>query len=1259
MAAECPNPERLLGFLNGSASESDSQEVARHLELCAGCERRLEELIGGVADLRQLPATLAPSPSPVFDRMMQQLRNSDPGKLAKDAAVDLPALPGVIHYFGDYEILGELGRGGMGVVYRARQVSLNRVVALKLIAAGQLAAPSEVRRFRTEAEAAARLDHPNIVSIYEVGQHEGRHFFSMKLVEGRPLSNRLPELRAQLSHRQLALLLARIARAVHYAHQRGVLHRDLKPSNILVDESGDPHLTDFGLAKMLADGSDLTHSQAIIGTPNYLSPEMAAGRAKEVTTAADVFSLGAILYEMLAGQPPFAAENVAATLNLVLTGEPRQLRTQNPSVPLDLETISLKCLAREPSHRFDTALELAEDLERFARGEPILSRPVTPVERAWRWARRRPALAILVAALHVVFALGLAGIFVEWRRAEQNADHAEQALIRLELEQADALLQTADDAKGLAQLARVLRRQPDNRVAAERLLSALTLRPIALPVAPLRHDPPLKSWQAASLPGIKTTFPFCFPGSVAAVNFSPDGRYVVTASEDGTARIWDALDGQPVGQPLKHAAEVLWADFSPDGRRIVTASMDHTARVWDAETGAPVSPPLRHTNLVWHASFSPDGQEVISASEDGTAGIWDATTGKMRQAFLYHPKPLRYAAFSPDKCYLVTAERGDSVYVRDRATLKLVRTATQILPRDSGRPFPQFDLTGDQLLTLHRESVRLYDLGNPSLKPVAFWGPILIRATDFLPEGDRLVVAAGNTVRILEAPGQRLAATFLHLSSVLALQASPDGERLLTASADRSARLWDFQRPDRALTTLSHDTPVVAARLSADAGRVVSVPSEDRAWLWQMPTSRAMFVCSNEATVRQAWFSPDGRQVLSAAWPGAALWETASGRRLSGPTDPQLPAFHCFDVHFGPDGPRMVRVANPRGDPRPPALPISKVRIDNAEIPETPGVTLTHDKKVLDARFSPDGRTIVTASSDHTAAVWEAASGKRLFTLAHEAAVNSVAFSSDGNWIATGDNSRSARVWSAATGLPATEWLRHGGRIKLVLFDPTGTRLATAGDNNTIHLWSPQTGAELTPRLMHLDSVPRRQNWCFSPDGTRLATAVAASVQLWDTATGEVAVGPLEMGAPISGLDFSPDGRRIVVAKETGVAALLDAATGLPIGEPLQHDALMTFARFSPDGARVVTGSFDRTLRIWPVPLPPAPVPAWLPELAEAIAGHQLNAKNVLENLPVESLFALRERLRAEPASDYYRRWAHWFLADIATRPSLPPANSE
>jgi eukaryotic-like serine/threonine-protein kinase len=322
-----------------------------------------------------------------------------------------------------YEILGELGRGGMGVVLKAHQASLNRAVALKVVKSGRFASESEVIRFQAEAEAVAQLDHPHIVPIYEVGQCRGQHYFSMKLVNGTGLDGQLEEFARD--PRASAHLVATVAHAVHHAHQRGILHRDLKPANVLVDEQGEPHVTDFGLAKRLDGSQEATQSGALLGTPSYMSPEQASGSRGAISTSTDVYGLGTILYALLAGRAPFSGTTLVDTLEKVRSQTPEPPRLLNPRVPRDLEIICLKCLEKEPQRRYQSALELADDLERWLRGAPILARPVSVATRAWLWCRRNRAISTMAVLLSLALCGGIAGIAWKWREADHERKNAE------------------------------------------------------------------------------------------------------------------------------------------------------------------------------------------------------------------------------------------------------------------------------------------------------------------------------------------------------------------------------------------------------------------------------------------------------------------------------------------------------------------------------------------------------------------------------------------------------------------------------------------------------------------------------------------------------------------------------------------------------------------------------------------------------------------------------------------------------------------
>jgi hypothetical protein len=388
-------------------AEQPTQPGSREERVNAILAAYLDEVAGGQApnraDLLARHPELAPELASFFAEDEQVRRLAEPLRsavcdLPAKAATQPPADPslGLVRYFGDYELLQEIARGGMGVVYRARQITLDRVVAVKMILAGQLAGPDDVRRFHQEARLAANLRHPNIVAIHEVGEHQGQHYFSMDFIEGTSLAALLRDT-ALLPHKAARYVLA-VARAVQYAHDRGVLHRDLKPGNVLIDRFDQPHVTDFGLARPINKDSSLTASGAVLGTPGYMPPEQVEGRS-ELTVAADVYALGAILYELLTGRPPFKGATVFDTLQQSLENDPVPPRLLNPKLPRDLETICLKCLEKDPVKRYASAAELGGDLGRFLAGEPIQGRRQGAARRVVRWVRRHPLPALLLGCV--------------------------------------------------------------------------------------------------------------------------------------------------------------------------------------------------------------------------------------------------------------------------------------------------------------------------------------------------------------------------------------------------------------------------------------------------------------------------------------------------------------------------------------------------------------------------------------------------------------------------------------------------------------------------------------------------------------------------------------------------------------------------------------------------------------------------------------------------------------------------------------------
>jgi hypothetical protein len=567
--------------------------LARHPEFAA----ELAEFFANREKLDQFAEPLRPV-APTASAPSSEALTQPPAETPASESV-----PGAARDFGDYELLEEIARGGMGVVYRARQVSLNRPVALKMILAGQLASSAEVQRFRMEAEAAANLDHPNIVPIYEVGEHDGNHYFSMRLVQGAALTQELPHLRKD--YRVVARLLAAVADAIHYAHQRGILHRDLKPANILLDANGQPQVTDFGLAKRIDADRHLTQSGAIVGTPSYMPPEQASGK-KGLSVAADVYSLGAILYEALTGRPPFRGQTPLDTLRDVLEREPERPRALDPRVPPDLETICLKCLQKEPSARYATAEELAAELRRFVVGEPIRARPVGRLERVRRWCRRNPTLTALILAL--VVGTATSTYFALVARSREREALAEKDLGRRHLYVAHMNLAMSAWADG---------RTP-------RLVELLDGQ------RPSPGEPDLRGFEWYYLwrlcHGDLLTFRTYNP---RRMEFSRDGRTLLVQH------------GQRPESPFVEVLEV------PTGRSLLTLP---------EKPRTPLSGPSPFPEDAWSFSLSPDGRHSAFSVKD-LVEMWEIRTraksfsikqwgGRIASQMAFSPDGRRLAAWS-------------------------------------------------------------------------------------------------------------------------------------------------------------------------------------------------------------------------------------------------------------------------------------------------------------------------------------------------------------------------------------------------------------------------------------------------------------------------------------------------------------------------------------------------------------------------------------------------------------------------------------
>jgi WD40 repeat protein/tetratricopeptide (TPR) repeat protein len=1034
---------------------------------------------------------------------------------------------------GHFELLEPLGTGAFGMVYKARDIRLGRIVAVKIPRPGSISTADDLDRFVREARSTAQLRHPSIVTVHEVGDHDGLPFLVSDFIEGLTLSDLLTARRPL--PRAAAALVEEVAEALHFAHTQGIIHRDVKPSNIILNAEGHAHLMDFGLAKRDAGEVSITIDGQILGTPAYMSPEQAFGLSHLVDGRSDVYSLGVVLYVLLTGELPFRG-NARMLLHQVRHEEPRPPRKLNDRIPRDLETICLKAMAKDPQRRYASARALADDLRRFRNGEPIQARPVGHLERAWRWARRRPAQAALVVmsvvAVLALVAAGVALFYNEELQAVNTAEIASRRRADLQRKKAEVAQQQADQQRKKAEQAHAatgkaldLAEQQRRRAvkAAAETKDALKLantfayfHRIALADSALLDNNPARArmlldecpraqrhWEWSYLQqqchlDLLTIATGAASGGITAIP-SPDGKHLATVSgRDGSVALWELQTGKKLWSQQGHTGPGWVVAFSPDGNLIGTGGGDHLVLLREADTGKLRTTLRGHIGEVKAVAFRPDGKQLATAGADLSIYLWDVATGAKVQSFRGHRSLVTRLAFHPDGRSLAAASWDMNVWVWDLGQEK----PRLIIPCQQG-----------------------------SLFPVA-WSP------------DGRVLASGGmdtTVKLWSATtGKLLRILEGHTFTVQWTAFSPDGSRLASSSSDGTVRLWNTVTGLPIATYRGHEGHVYSVAFHPEGHQLISAGIDGMVKVWDAFKPQETVAVKGRGAINgtKALFLPDGQRLLTAGLDQSLqLRDAVSGRVL-----------------------RTLRT----------------------------GVGSLNSALTL--QVSADGKRAVLASKDHPAEIWDLETNNRVRTLGGKHAPFRVAISPDGQRVAGSFKSSGIQLSDATSGKEMRTLNTPDSTVYILAFSPDGRLLAAVDATTTCTLWDVDTGEVVrkltSPEVLGpVDGKVLIRPWpvvAFSPDGQRLALSVnEGAIELWEVKTGRLLRTCKGHHGMIYSLTFHPDGNRLLSAGMDRSVKIWDVPTGQEVLtlRGLQNQAHSV--TIDPKGLRIAATDQNHNLVIW------------------------------------------------------------------------------